>query len=188
MPVNKKAKTAARKPARAPTARRRPVQSRHTKPAAVVNKAGASPASAGRATDPLTREVAQLRETLNRLVVTPAISGTTDEVNAIRRIVADIMESRMTVFLQKLASIRHSVPLESVDLVSRIDSLLEDMGGLTYTAERLEHLDPVIHEVGRETQDGALPDSVIVETIRPGWRTVRGQVLSRALVCLNRRP
>jgi len=93
----------------------------------------------------------------------------------------------MSSFLHDLASIRRSVPVESGDLLKSIDALMENMGGIAFAAEPLEHLDPVIYTVGREIQNPQIPDGVIVETIRPGYRTARGQILIKALVSINRR-
>ncbi len=135
----------------------------------------------------LAREVALLRESLVARPHQPAISETADELNALRRVLADIFESRMTSVLQKLAAIRQAVPLDITEICHRVDALLEDLGAIPFEAERCEHLDPVIHEVGKEVQDDQLPDGVIAISLRPGWRTVHGQVLARAVVSLNRR-
>lgn len=137
--------------------------------------------------DALVRELATLRTTVEKQLVTPSVTSPMDEVNAIRRVLADILENRSILFLQKLASIRQAIPLSSKDILDRIDALMEDMGAITFDAERLEHLDPVIHTVGREVNDPQLPDGVIVETLHPGCRTARGQVLTKARVSINRR-
>lgn len=135
----------------------------------------------------LAQQISQLRETVLSTCSHPAIQSTADEVNAIRRVMADILEGRMFGVLQKLASLRQVIPMDAEELANRIDGLLEDLGAIRFTAESIEHLDPVIHEVGREVQELQFPDGVIVSTIRPGWRTARGQILARAVVSLNRR-
>lgn len=135
----------------------------------------------------LADRISQLRETVIAKCMHPAINCTADEVNAIRRVIADILEGRMIGILQKLASLRQSVPLDAVELANRVDALLEDLGAIRFTAEKIEHMDPVIHAVGKEIHDPEVPDGVIVSTIRPGWRTAQGQILARAVVSLNRR-
>ncbi len=138
-------------------------------------------------TQALCKEIALLRESVSALVGRSQIGVTADEVSALRRVLADILESRMLTVLQKLAAIRHAVPLDASEVVGRMDALLDELGAVSFTAERMEHLDPVIHEVGREVRDGHLPDGVIAATLRPGWRTANGQILARCLVSLNRR-
>lgn len=137
--------------------------------------------------DALVKELATLRATVEKQLVTPPVAGPMDEVDAIRRLMADIIENRNSVFLQKLALIRHAAPPQSRDLLERIDALMEDMGAIPFEAERLEHLDPVIHNVAREVQDPLLPDGVIAETLQPGFRAARGRILAKALVSINRR-
>jgi hypothetical protein len=152
-----------------------------TKPAAAkITSAPTSPINV------LIKELSTLRTTIEKQSpLLPANSS--DEVDAIRRVLGDIIENRMTGFLQKLAAIRHSIPPQARDTLDRMDSLMEEMGAVTFDAERLEHLDPVIHIVGREVQDPKLPDGVIVETLHSGCRTARGQVLTKAIVSINRR-
>ena len=57
-----------------------------------------------------------------------------------------------------------------------------------FCAERLEWVDPLIHVVAGEREDEDAPDAVVLETIRPGYRTARGTVVSKAAVVVNRRP
>lgn len=178
MPARKTTKAAGRKAVRITAVK--PAPPKQKKPAGSGSASGAP-------IDALVRELATLRATVEKQLVAPHVAGPMDEVDAIRRVLADIIENRTIIFLQKLASIRQAIPSQSRDVLDRIDALMEDMGAITFEAERLEHLDPVIHNVGREVQDGNLPDGVIVETLHPGCRTARGQVLTKALVSINRR-
>lgn len=162
---------------------------RHTPPRRPTLKKTCAPERSGDATGQtaLAREITLLRKSVDKLAGQSVLAGTTDEINALRRVLADIIESRTLAILQKLAAIRHAIPLETPDLASRIDALLEELGAVSFSAERLEHLDPVIHEVGREVKDSLLPDGVIAATLRPGWRSARGGILARAVVSLSRR-
>jgi hypothetical protein len=184
MSAKKHTKTTGLKAARKPQAKpASPIKKKSVKRAPA-----AKPGTTSRAPiDALVRELATLRATVEKQLVAPSATSPMDEVNAIRRVLTDILENRSILFLQKLASIRQVVPLSSRDILDRIDALMEDMGAITFDAERLEHLDPVIHSVGREVSDPQLPDGVIVETLHPGCRTARGQVLTKARVSINRR-
>lgn len=151
-----------------------------TKPAAKITTSPQSPINA------LIKELSTLRTTIEKQSPLPP-SNSSDEVDAIRRVLGDIIENRSTGFLQKLAAIRQSIPPQALDTLDRIDVLMKEMGAIAFDAERLEHLDPVIHIVGREVQDPKLPEGVIVETLHSGCRTARGQVLTKAIVSINRR-
>jgi molecular chaperone GrpE (heat shock protein) len=146
-----------------------------------TSKSTLSPISA------LVNELATLRNTVKAQLKANPPTGLIDEVDAIRRVLSDIIESRNSGSLQKLAAIRHSVSMNSNDTLSQIDSLMLEMGAITFEADRLDHLDPVIHSVGREVQNHHLPDGVIVETSHLGCRTARGLVLTKAVVAINRR-
>lgn len=157
----------------------------HSKP--VTPKMPQNARSSSLSCNELAQQISQLRESIFERFPHPSIHSTADEVNAIRRVIADILEARMFAVLQKLAALRQSVPLDASELANRVDVILEDLGAIRFTAERIEHLDPVIHEVGKEVHETQVPDGVIVSTIRPGWRTAQGQILARAVVSLNRR-
>jgi hypothetical protein len=174
MPAKKQTKSVPHKPVTKHT----PAKTRS--PAAKVSGTTASPINV------LIKELSTLRTTIEKQVPIPP-SNSSDEVDAVRRVLGDIMENRTTGYLQKLAAIRQSIPAQARDTLDRIDALMEEMGAITFDAERLEHLDPVIHTVGREVQDPKLPDGVIVETLHFGCRTARGQVLTKAIVSINRR-
>jgi molecular chaperone GrpE (heat shock protein) len=51
----------------------------------------------------------------------------------------------------------------------------------------MDVVDPLIHAVIEERQQADAPDRVILETVRPGFRTARGVVVSKAAVAVNRR-
>ena len=160
-----------------------------------VKPAAATPAakpieSALAVVDSLRQEVSALRTQIARCTA-PVSSGTMDEVDAIRRVLSDLMEARMNDVIRELVSIRNTAAAAGSDarrVAEQMDTLLADLGAMKFEAERLEHVDPLIHTVTREVTDPSLPDGVITETVRPGFHTGRGIVVARALVAINRRP
>ena len=136
----------------------------------------------------LKADVAALRAALVKPVETlPA--GPDAEVDALRRTVNDLLERRLESVVRDLVALRNTAAgLAGADAVlAAADALLTRLGAVRYDAQRLDHVDPLIHAVSRETQDAALPDSVISASLRPGFRTSRGVVLAKAQVAVNRR-
>jgi len=137
----------------------------------------------------LRQEITALRTQIAK-VLSPVASGTIEEVDALRRVLSDLMEARMNDVIRELVVIRNtaaSVGGEARRVTEQMDTLLSDLGAMKFEAERLEYVDPLIHTVTRERSDASLPDGVIVETIRPGFHTGRGFVVAKALVAMNRR-
>ena len=190
MPAKKNSQAKARKTIR--TTAVKPLQpTRHPAIKSALSRkraaVGKPASSSGSPISALITELASLRASIDKRSPTLNHAGPMDEVDVIRRVLADIMENRMSAFLQRLACIRQSIPVQSQDVLDRMDALMQDMGAVAFEAERLEHLDPVIHSVGREVHDPQLPDGVIAGTLHPGFRTAQGQILSKALVSINRR-
>lgn len=121
-----------------------------------------------------------------------AAAGTLDEVDAVRRVIGDLMEARMEQVIRDIVSIRNAVAslagANVKPLVAQVESLLADLGAIRFEAEPLEHVDPLIHAVTREAHDAHMPDGVIIESLRPGFTTGRGAIIAKALVSVNRRP
>jgi molecular chaperone GrpE (heat shock protein) len=72
-------------------------------------------------------------------------------------------------------------------MVERLDHLLETLGAVRFAAEPMDIVDPLIHVVLEERRDASAPDGVILEALRPGYRTARGLVVGKAAVAVNRR-
>lgn len=167
-----------------------------TKAASLKKTLGSSvPAPAGTKTIPaeaeplrvLRAEVAALREALQPRPAPAA--GAVEELDAIRRTVNDLLERRMDAVVRDLVGVRQAaLNLAGADeLVGALDSLLSRLGAVPFEAQRLDHVDPLIHAVSREAHEPELPDGVIAASLRPGFRTARGVVLVRAQVSVNRR-
>jgi molecular chaperone GrpE (heat shock protein) len=175
------------------TARKAAVQSTATKTGKPVIQSKAALATPVAATvasvESLRQEITALRTHLAK-VLSPVASGTIEEVDALRRVLGDLMETRMNEVIRELVGIRNTaaaVGPEARRVSEQIEALLTDLGAMKFEADRLEYVDPLIHTVIREVSDASLPDGVIVETIRPGFHTGRGLVVAKALVAMNRR-
>lgn len=194
--VKSPAKLAAKPPVRKPAAKplaKPAVKSFVNKVAkpAVCEKAGkvTAPTGSGSGTEALRQEITALRTQLARHMA-PVTSGSMEEVDALRRVLNDLMEARMNDVIRELVTIRNSAASaggEARRIAEQMDALLADLGAMKFEAERLEHVDPLIHTVSRETSDVSLPDGIIMETLRPGFHTSRGIIVARALVTVNRR-
>ena len=141
------------------------------------------------ALESIRQEVAALRTHLVKSMA-PVTTGTLEEVDALRRVLNDLMDARMNDVISELVGIRNTAAScggEARRVTEQMDTLLSDLGAMKFEAERLEHVDPLIHTVTREVSDCHLPDGVVTETIRPGFHTGRGIVVAKALVAVNRR-
>lgn len=186
-------------PATPKTAPKRPVSKPAVQPVKKTVKAVAktgSPAekipekSTATAMESIRQEIAALRSQLGKHMA-PVTTGSLEEVDAMRRVLNDLMEARMNTVIRDLVTIRNTAASAGADarrVTEQMDTLLADLGAMKFEAERLEHVDPLIHTVTREVTDPSLPDGVVTETIRPGFHTGRGIVVAKALVAVNRRP
>lgn len=122
--------------------------------------------------------------------LSPIASGALDEVDALRRVLGYLFESKTEEIIRELVLIRNAsaaMPHGRSDITDQIDALLSNLGAIKFDAVRLEYVDPLIHTITREVRNEKLDDAVIVEAIRPGFRTARGVVIAKALVAINRR-
>lgn len=137
----------------------------------------------------LRQEITALRTQFSRQMA-PVTTGSMEEVDALRRVLNDLMEARMNDVIRELVTIRNSASSaggEARRIAEQMDTLLADLGTMKFEAERLEHVDPLIHTISREAADPSLPDGIILETLRPGFHTSRGLIVAKALVSVNRR-
>jgi molecular chaperone GrpE (heat shock protein) len=136
----------------------------------------------------LRAEMAALRATVEKSL-SPVASGSLDEVDALRRVLSYLFEANVENTIRDLVTVRQATAAlaGSQNVVASIDTLLADLGAVKFEAERLEHVDPLIHSIVREVHDDKVDDAVVVETTRPGFRTARGAVVAKALVTVNRR-
>lgn len=111
-------------------------------------------------------------------------------VDALRRVLSDLLEQRMESVVRALVDIRGAAAgvtaTAGAQVVERLDCLLADLGAVQFEAEAMDVVDPLIHVVVEERQQADVPDGVILETARPGYRTARGMVLCKAAVVVNR--
>lgn len=161
------------------------------RPAPAPAPVSVRPAASGSAAtiESLRADMADLRAAVEKSL-SPIASGTMDEVDALRRVLSYLFEAKNEEIIRELVIIRHAsaaLPGGARNVTEQIDALLANLGAVKFEAERLEHVDPLIHAITREVRDEKLDDAIIAEAIRPGFRTSRGMVVSRALVAINRR-
>jgi hypothetical protein len=130
---------------------------------------------------------------LEPLVVRPrqpdaALEGAVD---SLRRFLSELLEQRLESVVQELVEIRREAAVTTEGdcerVLARIDRLLRDLGVLRFEAEPMDVVDPLIHTVIAGRCDDGIPDGLILESARPGFRSARGLVLSKAAVVVNRR-
>jgi molecular chaperone GrpE (heat shock protein) len=188
MNVSKKkqpaAKPSAAKPAK--TVRPKPAAERKTAPAP-----GA--ASLTPLLEALRKDIAGLQSSLAKVALpaAPSADRFTEETDAVRRLLNDVIEQRVEPVVRDLAAIRNTAASFGGDagahLTEAVDQVLENLDAVKFEAHPLDHVDPLIYTVARETRDDRHPDGVVTETLRPGYRTCRGVVVAKALVAVNRR-
>jgi hypothetical protein len=112
-------------------------------------------------------------------------------VDALRRVLSDLIEQRTESVVTELVDVRRDAASGAAEggarIVERLDHLLADLGAVRFDAEAMDAVDPLIHVVVEERQQADAPDGVILETLRPGYRTARGMVVCKAAVVVNRR-
>jgi molecular chaperone GrpE (heat shock protein) len=138
-------------------------------------------------------ELASLRRILERISAPPPSADAALEsgVDSMRRLLTELLESRLDPVIAEVAAIRSLAASETKGriraVIDRLDLLLNDMGAVRFEAQRLDYYDPLIHQVLAERHDADAPDRVILETVVPGYRTCRGRVVAKAGVAINRR-
>jgi hypothetical protein len=164
------------------------------KPIRAPARKTAAKAPAAPATPNLQAELAVLRALVEERLAPPPrpAAGLEEEADLIRRLLSDIVDRRAEGLIRDLAAVRNRVAAvdhpAARDAVADLDLLLDRLGAERFDAQALDHVDSLIHTVGREVHDPSQPDGVVLESLRPGFRTGRGLVAARALVSVNRRP
>jgi hypothetical protein len=144
--------------------------------------------------DSLTRELRELK----RLMQLPAVprhdagdagdAALEASVDSLRRLLSEAIEQRMESVVRELVEVRRELSAaDAAGAGERLDQLLDTLGALRFTAEPMVVVDPLIHVVVDERRSDRAPDGVVLDTVRPGYRTARGAVVSKAAVVVNRR-
>lgn len=137
------------------------------------------------------REIRGLRAAIEPMVKPPSPAGAEldESVDSLRRLLSELIEQRMEAVVQQLADIRRdacSIPSDhGTRIAGRLDELLESLGAERFDAEPMDVVDPLIHVVVAERRQDDVPEGVIVETVRPGYRTSRGRVVCKAAVAVS---
>jgi len=173
-----------------------PVEVRQGLPTAETSTAAQPPASA-QAPEATMREIlAELgshRRMLEKISapLPSADAALESGVDSMRRLLTELLESRVDPVIAEVAAIRSLAASETKgkvrSVIDRLDLLLNDLGAVRFEAQRLDYFDPLIHQVIAERHDADAPDRVILETVVPGYRTCRGRVVAKAGVAINRR-
>lgn len=139
-----------------------------------------------------------LRTMVQKLTLAPASTNTGDtdvtleaSVDSLRRLLSELIERRTEVLVRELVDVgREAAALPDVNpqrIVERLDQVLERLGAMRFEAEAMDIVDPLIHTVIEERHVDGVPEGVILETLRPGYRSARGAVVCRAAVVVSRR-
>jgi molecular chaperone GrpE (heat shock protein) len=143
--------------------------------------------------DEILREIRGLRAAIEPIVKPPSAGGADldESVDSLRRLLSELIEQRMEAVVQQVADIRRdasALPAEhATRIADRLDQLLESLGAERFDAEPMDMVDPLIHVVVAERVQQDVPDGVIVESVRPGYRTSRGRVVCKAAVAVSQR-
>jgi molecular chaperone GrpE (heat shock protein) len=109
-------------------------------------------------------------------------------VDSLRRLLSEAIEQRMESVVRELVEVHRELSApDAARAGERLGQLLDTLGALRFAAEPMDVVDPLIHTVVGERRDDSAPDGVVLETARPGYRTARGAVVSKAAVVVNRR-
>jgi GrpE len=139
----------------------------------------------------IVQEIRGLKTVVEQLVTPkPAIDeGLEATVDSLRRLLSELIEQRLESVIRDLADIRREAASAAVKddsgLLARLDELLESLGAVRFEAEPMDVVDPLIHTVVAERQQADVPAGVIIETLRPGYRTSRGRVVCKAAVAVS---
>lgn len=170
-----------------------PSPSATTRPRPARTRAAADGGGAGPELEPILTQLRDLREMLEKLIAPPAAADAVldSSVDSMRRLLSELLEQRLESVVKDLVGIRSDAANLPGDgaarVVARLDQLLEELGAVRYTAEPMDLVDPLIHSVVDERRLTDTPDGVIIETVRPGYRTARGLVVCKAAVAINQR-
>jgi hypothetical protein len=167
--------------ARSATAEEEPVVKKTRKTAAAATKSGKRKAVAPRARLQPPPEPPQAP-------VAPSLGATLDgAVDSLRRLLGELLEQHVESVTRELVEVRRAVTagVDGDRVLELIDDLLQRLGALRFTAEPLDVVDPLIHAVVEERHADGVPAGVILEAVRPGFRSGRGLVLAKAAVAVS---
>jgi molecular chaperone GrpE (heat shock protein) len=166
-----------------------------SKPSSGAPRAGAAASEA--ALRGILGEIRSVKQTLAKLVTPVSSDGSRSDaalessVDSLRRLLSELIEQRMEAVVTDLVDVRRQATAmaqqKGTGIVDRLDQVLENLGAIPFEAEPMDVVDPLIHAVIEERQRPDAPDRVILETVRPGFRTARGVVVCKAAVAVNRR-
>ena len=110
-------------------------------------------------------------------------------VDSLRRLLSELIEARTESVARDVVAVRGLAVKTGAErgLVEALDALLAKLGAIRFEGRRLDFMDPLIHRAVSERADNGAADGVILDTVQPGYRTVRGNVLAKADVVVNRR-
>ncbi len=190
--VSKKATVRRQRPAAKPAAEG--AASDVQQPLQATAEAGVARDNAGPKLDTIMAELRGVKRLVEQLATPPSESdaGLDASVDSLRRLLSELLEQRMESVIKDLVEVRREAASLAQDdgqrIVVRLEALLERLGAVHFEAEPLDVVDPLIHVVVDERRQANVPEGLILETLRPGYRTARGLVVSKAAVAVNQRP
>ncbi len=121
-----------------------------------------------------------------------ADAGLESAVDSLRRLLSELLERDHEAILRELVQVHlaltDSPSAAPRSALERVDRLMDRLGAIRFSARELDFVDPLIHEIRAERQKSSLPDGLVAEGLRPGFRTANGVVLAKTWVAVNRRP
>ena len=182
-------------PAAAPAPKSKRLRRASSKPAPAVPKAAAATREPGLGA--ILGEIRTVKQMLEKLGTPLSSDGRGGDaalessVDSLRRLLSELIEQRMEAVVRDLVDVRRQAAAlaqrQGAVIVERLDQVLGNLGAVRFEAEPMDVVDPLIHAVAEERQQPDAPDRVILETVRPGFRTARGVVVCKAAVAVNRR-
>lgn len=120
-------------------------------------------------------------------VALPADAMLDGAVDSLRRLLGELVERRLEAVAREVAEVRRVVAAgaDAERVLGAIDELLHGLGALRFSAQPMDVIDPLIHAVVEERRAAGVPPGVILEAVRPGFRSGRGLVLARAAVAVS---
>ena len=108
-------------------------------------------------------------------------------VESLRRLLGELLEQRLEAVARDAAEVHREVAAgaDRERVLRLLDELLQGLGASRFTAQPLDVVDPLIHTVVEERRADGVPSGVILEAVRPGFRSGRGLVLARAAVTVS---
>ena len=103
-----------------------------------------------------------------------------------RRLLSELLEQRLESIARELADVRRALAgSDPASGIEQLDDLLDRLGAVRFSAEPLDVVDPLIHTVVAERPGNGVPRGVVLEAVRPGFRSSRGLVLAKAAVAVS---